>query len=887
MARYPASLLRSVQKPICYVGGEYHIIRKDPAAVTTRVALIFPDSYEIGMSHLGSRILYHAVNGMAGVAAERFFSPWPDLEQKLRQTGLPLLSLENGLPLGDFHVLAFSLLYEMSFTNILTILDAGKIPFRTADRGLDIPLVIAGGPAASNPEPVADFFDLIVSGEGEESLPALVVRAGQLRPEMERFASRQEYLAEFLDLPGVYVPSLYQTTAAGSWQVAGEEMARKRQLPFPVRRCWVPDLDLQPLPVRLLVPNTEIVHDRVTAEISRGCLQGCRFCHASVFYRPVRERKAGELYDWILAAVADTGYEEVSLASLSTGDYTGIEDLAEILARRLQPDRVSLSFPSLRVSELSARLARSAAEVRKTGFTVAPEAGTQRLRDVINKNLDTGEIVDGVLAAFRAGWDLIKLYFMIGLPFETDEDVHGIAELVRQILARLREEPDYQTRRRKFLINVSVSPFIPKAHTPFQWAAMNTVPELRRKIWLLKDQLRMPAVRIKWHEPEISRLEAILSRGDRSCSALIEAAWRLGARFDGWGELFNPAFWETAIQQTGLNPDEYLSEVEPGRPFPWSHLNMGVEEAFLLREWQQAREGRSRGACGLVPAAEEEREQFRCHACGLNCRPASAIQRHQQNREALEQLQRLRAEEKPARSPFLPYRIAYSRQETAVWMSHLDMIRTLQRIMRRSGLPVQYTEGFHPRPDMGFSPALGVGVGSRREYLDVKLAGSPGQAPAWLEALNRVSVPGIAFIDLQLLPEQSPSISSWTGRASYRLWLPRDGAGEYQRQAESVAGTGLPLFRHWLESRIAGLLSQSSISMPKKKKDGSVSMRDLRPFLLEAGVEESGDGYVLNLLVRLTNSGTMRVEQWLDLCLPGYAGDFTAERTGLWPEDKP
>jgi len=874
---YPAAVLRSVAKPIRYVGGEFNAIRKDPRAVRSRVALVFPDTYEIGMSHLGSRLLYHRLNSDPTVAAERVFCPWPDLEEQLQALGLPLRSLENGLPLADFHLVGISLLYELCFTNVLTVLERGGIPRRSADRSLDTPLVVGGGPVGSNPEPVADFFDLILLGEGEEAFPEIVALEAELRSGRGRPATRSELLRRFTAIPGVYVPSLYPLAEPAPLLAVDPSAARAAGLPGRVRRRWRADLDGQPLPADLVVPNTDIVHDRVTAEISRGCLQGCRFCHAGIFYRPQRERGAAGLVRWIRQAVDRTGHEEVSLASLSTADFGGIEDLAEGLGRLLQPARVALSLPSLRVSGLRTRLAEAVAEVRRTGFTIAPEAGTQRMRDRINKKLSEAEILEAVLTAYRSGWDLIKLYFMIGLPGETDEDISGIAALVERILAAVRGELQPAGPRRPFSLNLGLASFVPKPHTPFQWARMDSMADLERKRTLLLGRLRrLRQVTLKWSSPAVSRLEGVFSRGDRRLGRVIERAWEPGARFDGWHECFRPELWQDAFHREGIDPDIFLQGYPPGTPLPWSHLDLGVGEAYLRGEWEAAEAGRLTPACGVVPGRAEAPGDLaaRCARCGNDCNVAGLLERRRRNLAELARLLEAGpdAPEAPGEPP-CRYRLTFTKLETSAWMSHLDLIRTVQRIFRRSGLPLAFSGGFHPHPRLSFAPALAVGIGSRGEMVDVWLTAPIHDMKEGLAVLNRASPAGIRFLKLEPLPEQAPPLERWVNLATYRLRMPTvSPAGD-----DPAASPGGGDFNR----RCTEILARSAVTVLRRKRGQADREFDLRPLLLELR-SEAGPGRVdILYTVRVGSRGAVRPEDILGLLRPGYDGEYTAERLSL------
>ena len=720
----------NIGRPSRYLGGEINSIKKDPSLTEVSIALTFPDIYEVGMSHLGLKILYHILNNRHWLAAERAFSPWPDLEAEMRSHKIPLATLESGRPLSGFDIVGFSLQHELCYTNVLNMLDLSGISLLSSERGDQDPLIIAGGPVCFNPEPMADVFDAMLIGDGEKAL--LDICEAVRRAKQNKSVSRNELLHDLRLIRGVYIPSFFrvQYNAEGSISTV-EPLVRDYQV---VEKAIISDIDDFPYPERQVVPFTELVHDRLAMEICRGCTRGCRFCQAGMIYRPVRERPPLSILEKAERALKLTGYDDLSLLSLSSGDYSCILELVKVLMDKQVNEKTSISLPSLRVDTLNSSLMEQIKRVRKTGFTLAPEAGSDRLRRIINKGLTENDILETARSVYEAGWNLIKLYFMIGLPLEDDNDLEGIISLVKGI-ARL---PSRKGKKPK--LNMSVSTFVPKAHTPFMWASQISLEESRKRIQLIQKELRRSPVRVKWNEPALSWLEGVLSRGDRRLTPAIVEAWDLGAKFDSWGEHFNKAIWEEAFRRNGVDDHFYLMrERLPDEVLPWDHIQSGVTKSFFRREWERAQQGE------LTPDCREK-----CLECGV-CDHKTVdpvIYSDCGSLGKTEQAPSIRTCSLTCR-----YRITFTKLGHARHLSHLELVRVFTRAFRRIGLRLKHSRGFHPMPKLSFGSALPVGVESMEEIVDIE-TGEPSNISLLKGDLNDQLPSGIAVKSVEELTTQ-------------------------------------------------------------------------------------------------------------------------------------
>jgi radical SAM family uncharacterized protein/radical SAM-linked protein len=793
-------LLLRAEKPSRYTGAEVNSIRKDKADV--RFALAFPDTYEVGMSHLGFQILYSILNELPQVAAERCFAVWPDRESQLRESILPLTSLESQIPLTDFDIVGFSLQYELSYTNVLNMLDLGAIPLKRADRRDGHPLIIAGGPCCFNPAPLADFIDAFVIGEGEE---AVIEITEAIRTGKKQKLSRGDLIGSLAQIPGIYIPAVHKK----------DQIIKKRK---------AIDLNLWPHPQKPVVPVMQTIHDRIILEIARGCTRGCRFCQAGMIWRPYRERNSSLLMEMAQKALQATGHDEISLLSLSSGDYSCIEPLIKDLMKRYYSSRVALALPSLRVESLTGTIIDEIKKTRKTSFTLAPEAGTERMRQIINKGNTAEDLLATVDKVFTAGWKSVKLYFMLGLPGEEQSDLEGIIDLSNQAL---------RTAKNRGQVTISLSTFVPKPHTPFQWHGQLSTDETYKRQNFIRERIKKRNLTVKWHDARMSLLEGLFSRGDEKTGALLETAYQKGCRFDGWGEILRFDLWQEAIKETGIDPEYYLRERCTTEILPWDNIDCGVSREFLIQERNRS----------LESAATEDCRYASCQNCGVCDSPETKNIFSESTQLAdVDTSITARPATRNAGTNLPPkvYRLIFTKLDRARFFSHLELSMALIRSLRRSRIELCYSEGYHPHPKISFATATSVGMESKHEYMDITAREYSGDLNALIAEINSALPYGIEVSDMRMLSYSAKDLAQSLRGFIYELRLPAN-----------IDTDRLSTIKENMDK----FLATPSFNIQRLSK-GKTITKDIRPFIESMSLDIVNKK--VDLTIRHAQSGSAR-----------------------------
>ncbi len=811
-------ILPFVNKPGRYLGLEHNSSTKSWQNTALRCALVFPDLYEIGMSHQGLQILYHILNGRENILAERCYCPDKDMERELREKGLPLCSLENGRSLQDFDLVGFTLPYELCYTNILTVLDLAAIPLRAENRADDMPIILGGGSCGLNPEPIADFFDAILLGDGEEAIVEIAACLQQCKKDGN---SRREALKQLSGIDGMYIPSFYKPAYDNN--TIGALQPLHDDLPA-IQRRILADISTVDHLQHPLVPNSKIVHDRLGIEIARGCTRGCRFCQAGIIYRPVRERSPEQIFDLATRGIKNSGFNELALLSLSTGDYSCLSTVLPKLMDQFATEAISVSMPSMRVGTLTQDVMDQIKRVRKTGFTLAPEAGSERLRRVINKGITEEDLMSTCRDAFGLGWKVMKLYFMIGLPGETREDLDAIVEL-----AKKTKQIGNEAGRGRLQINVSIGTFVPKPHTPFQWEEQISMDQSREKIDYLKRTMPRKGIKLKWHDPEMSFLEGVFSRGDRRLSYLLETVWNNGGRLDAWSEHFKLERWQQAAEECDLDLDSFLRMRDEKEILPWQHLSSGVDSTFLHDERKKAEQEIYTPDC----------RYHSCQKCGLcDFKTIMPIVRDRKKEAKPAPLKNSpppvpAGQEQEAKH--FRYTVTYSRRGDICYLGHLEILQLVFRCLRRAGIQTNFSKGFNPSPKVSFGPALPVGTQSLAEFFVMDLPKPLTDLHKTKEALNAELVQGLQIEDITL--RRSP--------------VPQQLLSTYEIHLDQpLTSLETDTIKHFLEKK------HFSISRTRKRKTKEINIRPLIPSLTIQGTKTIH----MHLISRASEAGVKPLE---------------------------
>lgn len=864
MVHLEHEVLQKVLKPARYTGGEWNAVKKKHSEVLAAWALALPDVYEVGMSNLGLAILYEILNRRTDTAAERVYAPWTDMEEEMRSRKIPLFSLETRTEIASFDFFGFSLQYEMIYSNVLNMLDLAGIPLWARERGEDMPFVVGGGPCVYNVEPIADFFDFFIVGDGEETIvdvtEALITwkRAG--RP-----GGRKGFLERLLAVDGIYVPSFYQEIydEAGNFKTHKPLNEKAKNI---IYKRVVRDMNDALSVEHPVVPYMDIVHKRIMLELFRGCSRGCRFCQAGICYRPTRERTEEELRRMARKLVDTSGYDEMSLTSLSSADYSCLGRLVDDLMDDFSGEKVSFSLPSLRIDSFSIDLAHKMQKVRKSGLTFAPEAGTQRMRDIINKGVTEENLLKACGAAFRQGWRQVKLYFMMGLPTETDEDIIGIADLAQKVVNLYQEIKG----RRGVKVTVSVSCFVPKPYTPFQWFGQVSLEEFERRQQLLKEHIRDRSITFNYHDAHLSIIEGIFARGDRRLSNVLYEAWKNGAKFDGWSDLYRDDLYRAAFEACGIDMAYYNHRNRTfDEPLPWEITTPGVSRAFLKREWDKAMEG----------ALTEDCRRANCTGCGICQNLGVEVIDYKKDEDARSAVPKEKRTLEKAVSPpegkrdgrerkLFKWRAEITKGESLRYVSHLDFANLFLRAFRRAKLPMAYSEGFNPHMKIAFASALSLGVTSDAEYMDFELSKDISQPELW-DVLKANFPAGVELKDLAQIHGKHKALMAQTDETNYRIEVPYTGTEPAVKQAIDAYSRAKEAVFHR--------------ETPKKKRE-----IETKEFMLAPIAWNLKNGQLtLKMDISLTGSGSVKPIEVLQVLKAQFGLEICPEaakitRTGLF-----